>query len=230
VSTHAKALDALDADRVCAVLAPLISEERRARIEQVLDARLARLVVVLENLHDPHNGAAALRSCEAAGLCGVHAVEAIEPFRFSSKVTQGCERWLDITRHRCTEQAVAALREGGFVLAAALPGAAARLEDLDLAAPVALWFGNEHSGLSHAAQAAADRAFALPMLGMTRSLNLSVAVALTIFAAAARRRAALRRAGDLDAAERAALRARWYRADLRGADAILRRAGLLSSP
>src|SRR5436305_1760595 len=77
--------DGLDPARVCAVLAPLIAEERRARITTVLEARLGGLVVVLENLHDPHNGAAALRSCEAAGLTTVHVVDARERERLRAR-------------------------------------------------------------------------------------------------------------------------------------------------
>ena len=81
-----------------AALAELVSDERQARIERVLDARLDGLTVVLENLHDPHNGAAALRSVEAVGLSTVHVVEGTERFRFSSAVTIGCEKWVTTRR------------------------------------------------------------------------------------------------------------------------------------
>ena len=218
-------LENLDPARVCATLAPLIADDRRARIDEVLAHRLGGLVLVLENLHDPHNGAAALRSCEAAGLQTIHAVEGTEPFRFSSKVTQGCERWLEIHRHKTTKQAVDALQ--GFRLAAAVPGADRTLADLDWSQPHALWIGNEHDGLTAAARASCDVAFSLPMTGMTRSLNLSVASALAVFEGATRRRAALGRPGDLDPTVQARLRARWYIEDVRGADAVLRRAGII---
>ena len=217
----------LDPARVCEALAPLIADDRRARIDEVLAARLGSLVLVLENLHDPHNGAAALRSCEAAGLTTVHAVEGIEPFRFSPKVTQGCERWLEIHRHKTTAATVTALREQGFRLAAAVPGASATLADFHWAQPYALWIGNEHDGLTPTARVACDVEFSLPMSGMTRSLNLSVASALAVFEAASRRRAAMGRPGDLDPEEQARLRARWYIEDVRGAEAVLRRVGII---
>ena len=217
----------LDPARVCEALAPLIADDRRDRIDEVLATRLGGLVLVLENLHDPHNGAAALRSCEAAGLQTVHAVEGIEPFRFSAKVTQGCERWLEIHRHKTTDAAVTALRNEGFRLAAAVPGALATLADFQWSQPYALWIGNEHEGLTPAARAACDVEFSLPMSGMTRSLNLSVASALAVFEAATRRRAALGRPGDLTPEEQARLRARWYIEDVRGADAVLRRVGII---
>jgi tRNA (guanosine-2'-O-)-methyltransferase len=195
----------------------------------VIAARLSGLVVVVENLHDPHNGAAALRSCEAAGILALHAVESAAPFRFSSKVTQGCERWVRVVRHRATHEALADLRGRGFQMAAAVPDACERLETLDLARPTALWIGNEHAGLTREARHAADVEYALPMVGMTRSLNLSVAAALSVFAAAGRRRELLGAQGDLPEEEQLTLRAQWYFEDVRGADAILRRAGVMQT-
>jgi tRNA C32,U32 (ribose-2'-O)-methylase TrmJ len=84
--------------------------------------------------------------------------------------------------------------------------------------------GNEHEGLTEAAVRAADARFGIPMAGMTRSLNLSVAAALILERAAQRRRQALGRPGDLDDAAVLALRARFYAASVRGADVVLARA------
>jgi tRNA (guanosine-2'-O-)-methyltransferase len=208
---------------VCAALSPLLSDERRARIDGAVAARLTGLRVVIENLHDPHNGAAVLRSAEAFGIQRVDVIEALEPFRFSSTVTQGCEKWLDVVRHPTLEAAVDALRSDGFVIYAAVPGAEASVEDLNFSRPAAVMVGNEHDGLTGNAIDAADRVFGIPMPGMTASLNLSVAAALIAERAAAMRRRALRAEGDLDAAERLALRARLYAASVRGAEAVVAR-------
>jgi tRNA (guanosine-2'-O-)-methyltransferase len=104
-----------------------------------------------------------------------------------------------------------------------MPGAACNLDEVDVARPCALVFGNEHAGLSPAAQAAWPRQFAIPMYGFTRSFNLSVSVAVAVHHLAARRRAALGARGDLGAEERAVLRARWYAQDVRGAAEIVAR-------
>jgi tRNA (guanosine-2'-O-)-methyltransferase len=212
-----------NASRVCAALAPLLLDERRARIDAAVASRLGGLRVVIENLHDPHNGAAVLRSAEAFGVQRVDVIESDKPFRFSSTVTQGCEKWLDVVRHRTLAAALASLRADGFVCYAAVPGAPAVLDDLDFARPAAVMVGNEHAGLSAAAIGAADARFAIPMYGMTRSLNLSVAAALVVERAATRRRRALGAAGDLAAGAQLALRARFYAASVRGADAVLAR-------
>jgi len=213
-----------DPAAVCATLAPLLLDDRRTRIDAAAAARLGGLRLVIENLHDPHNGAAVLRSAEAFGVQRVDVIESVEPFRFSSVVTQGCEKWLDVVRHPTLAQAVAALRADGFALYAAVPGAAATVEDLDFARPAAVMIGNEHAGLGGEAIAAADVVFGIPMAGMTRSLNLSVASALIVERAAQLRRRAIGRDGDLDPDAVLALRARFYAASVRGADAVIARA------
>ena len=212
-----------DPTTVCAALAPLLLEERRARIDAAVAARLGGLRVVIENLHDPHNGAAVLRSAEAFGIQRVEVIESFEPFRFSSTVTQGCEKWLDVVRHKTLDAAVADLRRDGFVIYAAVPGADASVEDLNFSRPAAVMVGNEHEGLTGAAIDAADRVFSIPMAGMTGSLNLSVAPAVIASRAAALRRRALRAEGDLDADACLALRARFYAASVRGAEAVVAR-------
>ncbi len=212
-----------DPTSVCAALGPLLLEERRARIDAAVAARLGGLRVVIENLHDPHNGAAVLRSAEAFGIQRVDVIESFEPFRFSSTVTQGCEKWLDVVRHKTLDAAVADLRRDGFVIYAAVPGAEASVEDLNFSRPAAVMVGNEHEGLTGAAIDAADRVFSIPMAGMTGSLNLSVATAVIASRAAALRRRALRAEGDLDAEACLALRARFYAASVRGAEAVVAR-------
>ncbi len=111
-------------------LSPVIGEARRARLDQVAASRLSGVVVVLEDLHDPHNGGAALRSCEAVGISEIHGIERVERFRTSSKVTQGCDKWLDVVQHRETAPCLDELRARGFALYAAIPSATTRLARL----------------------------------------------------------------------------------------------------
>src|ERR1700690_2459765 len=101
---------ATDPARACSALGPLLLAERRARIDAAAASRLGGLRVVLENLHDPHNGAAVLRSAEAFGAQRVDVIESGKPFRFSSTVTQGCDKWIEVVRHRTLAAAGGALR------------------------------------------------------------------------------------------------------------------------
>lgn len=218
-------MDLLERDPAlaCQVLAPLLLPGRRERIDLILTMRLGGLRVGIENLHDPHNGAAVLRSAEAFGVQRVDVIESTERFRFSSTVTQGCEKWLDVVRHPTHEAAVRALRADGFLIYATVPGATETVDDLDFGRPAVILVGNESVGLTAEAIATADRRFGIPMVGMTRSLNLSVAAAVITERAAARRRQALGAPGDLDPATQLRLRARFYAASVRGADSVLAR-------
>jgi len=213
-----------DPEATCAALGPLLLDGRRERIDEVIAARLGSLRVAIENLHDPHNGAAVLRSAEAFGIQRVEVAETREPFRFSPTVTQGCEKWLDIVRHPTQAAAVANLRGDGFAIYAAVPTADLTLDELDFTRPAAILVGNEQVGLSPEAMQTADACFRIPMVGMTRSLNLSVAAALIAERASACRRRILGVAGgDLDEATQLRLRARFYALSVRGADAVLGR-------
>src|SRR3954454_17974610 len=107
---------ATDPATILAALSPLLLDERRARIDAAAAARLGGLRIVIENLHDPHNGAAVLRSAEAFGIQHVDVIETTEPFRFSATVTQGCEKWRDVARHANLDAALGALRAGGFAI------------------------------------------------------------------------------------------------------------------
>ena len=208
---------------VIAALRPTLGAERADRLDAVAAARLGGVAIVLEDLHDPHNGGAALRSCEAMGVLTVHVIQRRERFRTSAKVTQGCDKWLQVCEHASTADCVRGLRGRGFRLYAAVPGAARPLEALDPLVPAAFLIGNEHFGLSAEARALCDEEFAIPLYGFSESVNLSVATALVVYTHTTRRRAALGRAGDLDEASLTELRARYYARDVRGAGAIVRR-------
>jgi tRNA (guanosine-2'-O-)-methyltransferase len=210
------------AERVIAALSPILGDARRERLAEVVGGRLGGIAVLLENLFDPHNGGAALRSCEAFGLLRVHVVG--QPLKFSERVTQGCEKWLEIEEHGSIERVAVDLKARGFKLCAAMPSAKLPLEAIDPRVPAVFLIGNEHEGLSPAARAACDVEYTLPMSGFSESVNLSVATALTIYTHARRRRDALGRLGDLDTSEQLRLLASYYARSVEGSAAILRRA------
>jgi tRNA (guanosine-2'-O-)-methyltransferase len=210
------------ADAVIAALSPILTDERKARLEMSVQGRLAGVAVLLENLSDPHNGGAALRSMEAFGLLSMYTVGL--PLKFSERVTQGCDKWLSIEQHDALQPLVTRLRSEGRKLYAAMPSATTPLESLDPTLPAVFLVGNEHDGLTDEARALCDVEYTIPMHGFSESVNLSVATALTIYTHARRRREALGRSGDLDDAELLRLRASYYARSVDGAAAIVRRA------
>lgn len=185
---------------------------------EVLARRQPDLTVVIENVHDPHNISAVLRSCDAVGLLTVHLVYTVEEWPELSRTSSASAvKWLDIVRHPSIEACYAALRAQGFTIYAThLEAASHDLYDLDLTQPVALVFGNEHRGVSPEAVAGADGTVIIPMMGMVQSLNISVACAVSLYEALRQRRAAGAYARPkLSEAERQARLARWLQRERR---------------
>lgn len=219
-----RAIERYGPEAVCATLEHMLTPERIARIDRVLAARLQSVVTIVEDTYDPHNAAATIRTTEAIGLCELHVVEPGDRFSAAAGVTRGAHRWIDVVRWPRVEDAVLSLHARGFEVWATVPDATRSIEDVDVAQPIALAFGNEHAGLTDAAIAACDGAVALPMFGFTESYNLSVTVALAMNRIAARRREAIGALGDLDDTRRRELRARWFALKIRGAIGVLERA------
>lgn len=210
-------------EAVQAALVPMLTAERIARIDEVLARRLASVTLAVEDTYDPHNAAATIRTAEAFGLQDLHVIEPHERFSAAKGVTRGAHKWIDLHRWPSAEATAGALRAAGFRVYATLPGAEHSIEDVDVGSPLAVVFGNEHAGLSQDAIRACDGALSVPMFGFTESYNLSVTVALAMSRLAARRRAYIGAPGDLGAARRARLRARWFALGIRGVVQILER-------
>jgi tRNA (guanosine-2'-O-)-methyltransferase len=190
------------------------SERRLQKFQQVLARRQADLTVVLENIHDPHNVSAILRSCDAVGVMGVALLYTVEPFpRIGKKSSSSASKWLDRRRFTSVDECYAALRgEGLRILATHLGAEAVPLFGLDLTGPSALVFGNEHRGVSEDAAAKADGNFLIPMAGMIQSLNVSVAAAVSLYEAFRQRQAAGRYdTGTLSGEMREKLLFEWIR-------------------
>jgi tRNA (guanosine-2'-O-)-methyltransferase len=203
------------AAQVIAALDPLLSDERRARIESVVAGRVRSVVPVLEAVDDPRNVAAMLRTSDAFGIQEVHLIEGAQPFLASRRVTQGAERWLDLVRHRSPEACVASLRKRGFRVYVATMHGELTPEDLRDRGKLAVVFGNERDGASAGLQALCDGHCTVPMLGFSQSLNVSVAAAITLYAATRGR------AGELSAEERAELRARFLLLSVERAEQVV---------
>ena len=189
----------------------LLLPPRRERIDDVVSKRTRTLTVVLDQLEDAFNMAAVLRTCEGMGLQEVHVVKNPEhPWSPNAKVTQGCEKWLDITQHEDFASCAAALKARGFrVLVSAVRSDSTSLFDLTFDDKVALVFGNERFGVSSDVIAHADGTFWIPMRGFTQSFNVSAAACASITRAVSWRLEHHGVEGDLTGPERTALRERF---------------------
>ena len=201
------------------------------RIESVLAQRTRYITVALENIYQPHNASAVLRSCDAFGIQDVHIIEGTNRFRTNPGVEVGAAQWLTLRRYRhrdhtdandnstgngATRMAVDSLRQAGYRIVATTPHPDDHaLVDFDLLpGPVALLFGNEPDGLSSYVLEQADEYMHIPMFGFVDSFNISVSAALVLY-----QLTNSLRASDLDwqlgIAERAELLRNWIGKRLR---------------
>ncbi len=162
-----------------------MTERRREKFERVLAGRRPDLTLVLEDIHDPHNVSAVLRSADAVGIMRVRLVYPAGEFpKLGRKSSASASKWVQKTKHSSIRECYDALRAEGFTICATHLGKkAVSLYDLDLTGKVALVFGNEHRGVSQEAAELADVNFHIPMVGMIESLNVSVACAVTLYEA-----------------------------------------------
>lgn len=164
-------------------------ERRNTRLESTLRRRQPDLTVVIENIHDPHNVSAMLRSCDAAGVMQVQLLYTKEAFpKIGKKSSASANKWIEQRPFDSAESCYTTLRKEGFtILATHLGRDSQSLYKVDLTGKVALVFGNEHRGVTDEIAAMADENFQIPMFGMIQSLNVSVACAVTLFEAVRQR-------------------------------------------
>jgi tRNA (guanosine-2'-O-)-methyltransferase len=158
--------------------------------------------VIFDAPHDPHNGAAVVRSCEAFGVHTLHVVEKRERFLSATSVSRSAEKWVRILCHKTAASAIDAARAAGLEMVATRPDGELLPHQLAEVPRLALVLGNEREGIGAELEAACTRSARVPMRGFVESLNVSVTAAILLSAATAGR------AGDLEEAERLRLYAR----------------------
>ncbi len=163
-----------------------MTPERMKRLADVLDKRQFDLTIVLENVTDPHNISAVMRTCDAVGIQELHILNTRIPRhkKWGSKSSSSADKWLTVHQYTDLDACVQTLRQSGFsIFSTHLSADAVSLHDMDLTRKIALVFGNEHSGVSEEMLAVSDGNFIIPQVGIIRSLNISVACAVTIYEA-----------------------------------------------
>lgn len=178
--------DPAQREALVAHLLEFVSAGRRQRMADVLPLRTSRVQVVLEDIFQPHNASAVMRSCECFGIQHLHVIENRYAYTLNSEVAMGASNWIHLHRYREPEEnnslhCLNTLRQRGFqIVATCLDPDAVPLEDISLDRPLALWFGTEEDGLSSEVLDAADQRIRIPMYGFTQSFNLSVCAAICL--------------------------------------------------
>lgn len=173
------------------LLSPQLTESRRSRMLATVARRTRHVRLVVQDIHQPHNVSACIRSAEGFGVQNIEVVTLKTKFD-TSTVARGVDHWVDIKRHETVEACVASLHDQGYLVAAAFPyGDACLLDELPVDKPIALVFGNEHEGLDCSWRTLSDVRFTIPMAGIVESLNISVCAAVSLYAVTQRAKALL---------------------------------------
>jgi tRNA (guanosine-2'-O-)-methyltransferase len=163
-----------------------MTPQRKERLTSVLNKRQPDLTVVLENVFDPHNISAVLRSCDAVGIQEVYVLNTKIPRhkKWGARSSSSAAKWLTVHQFENAEACFAALRKKyKLILTTHLSSDSVSLYEIDFTESVALVFGNEHAGVSEEIRAMANGNFLIPQMGIIQSLNISVACAVSIYEA-----------------------------------------------
>ncbi len=166
-------------------LSQFVSETRRAKFDTVLDYRTRHITIALEDLYQPHNASAVLRSCDIFGIQDIHIVENKNAYTVNKDIALGAPKWLNLHRYRKAENnsldCIQKLKDQGYRIVATTPHEKdCNLEDLSVDKPLALFFGTELTGISDTVREHAEEFVKIPMYGFTESFNISVSAALCL--------------------------------------------------
>jgi tRNA (guanosine-2'-O-)-methyltransferase len=166
-------------------LAGFISENKKNKFEENILQRTRYIAVVLEDIFQPHNASAVLRSCDCFGIQDVHIIENKNKYEINPDVALGSSKWLSLFKYdkaeNNTEECLQQLKDSGYRIIATTPHKNDYTpEGLPLDQKIALVFGTELEGLTPQAIEMADGFVKIPMYGFTESLNISVSVALLV--------------------------------------------------
>ncbi|MEP3478422.1 MAG: RNA methyltransferase [Fuerstiella sp.] len=175
-------------------LKQFLLEDRRQRLEQILQYRTRHLTVLLENVFHDQNASACLRTVECFGVQDVHVIDSYNDFRPNREVALGASKWLtfhhyqaetknapDLAKQTQQESCYRHLREKGYRILATSPRpSSVPLPEVDVDQPTAIVFGTEQTGVSEPALNDADGMIHIPMSGFTESFNISVAVGIVL--------------------------------------------------
>ena len=129
--------------KLLSYLRSFITAERFAQLERVLKERTKHFTVALENIYQPHNSNAVIRSCDCFGIQDCHVIESFNEFKTSNQVSKGAIKWVDVYKYDNTSQAIDTLKSSGYQLVATTPPKDGYdLHDFDFSQPSALFFGD----------------------------------------------------------------------------------------
>ena len=162
-----------------------LTDKRKTLFKTILENRTRHFTVVLEDIFQPHNASAVVRTCDIFGIQDVHAIENKYTNKVSRHVAKGSQKWITSKRYKSdgnnTKICLDNLQEKGYQIIATTPhNDSCLLQDFDVSKKSAFVFGVEAEGVSDFVKEQADGFLKIPMVGFTESLNISVAAAIIL--------------------------------------------------
>ncbi len=158
-----------------------VTDNKKEAFRKVLENRTKHITLVLENVYQPQNASAVVRSCDCFGVQDLHVIESENEYNVNPRIVMGASKWVDIHQHQDTTSAIDDLKAQGFQIIATSPHANdINVKDFIPEQKSAIFFGTEYDGLSDEVMEKADRFVKIPMYGFTESFNISVAAALVL--------------------------------------------------
>ena len=169
------------------ILKPFVTEERFEKFNEIIQHRTKYVSVALEDIYQPHNASAVLRSCDLFGVQNVNIIENKNKYRINPDVSVGSSKWLSLNRYNQQEnntlEAINSLKKQGYRIVATTPHTNdVELQDFDITkGKFVLFFGSEMPGISDIVMNNADEYLKIPMFGFTESFNISVSAAIILY-------------------------------------------------
>lgn len=140
------------------------------------------IILVLDEIEDPHNFGAIIRSCDAFDVSGIiiKSRNQVPVTMVVSKVSTGAIEYVRIAQVSNLSVALNKLKENGFWIYAADGSGSTNYQDVDYSGPVALVMGSEGRGISRLVLENSDFVIKIPMFGHVNSLNVSVATGILL--------------------------------------------------
>jgi len=167
-------------------LKQFLTDERLDKFYNVISNRITNVQLILEDVYQSHNASAIIRTCDAMGIQYVNVIEKRNKFNPNKDICLGSDKWVDISSYNGEDgltDCVNLLKQNNFNIVATSShlSDAYTPETLPLDKPIAVMFGVEREGLSDEAISLADNFLYIPMYGFAESLNVSVAVGISLF-------------------------------------------------
>ena len=208
-------------------LSGFVTEKRKKLFNETVNQRTRYITVALENIYQPQNASAVIRTCDCFGIQDIHIIENENGYTLNPDVTLGSNQWLNLERYSSKEynttEAINNLKRRGYRIVATTPHTEdVTLENFNLSkGKVALLFGTELRGLSDEALSIADEYVKIPMVGFTESFNISVSAAIILHALSNKLRKEVNIQWQLSKEEKELILLEWYKSSIKDAEGII---------